>query len=115
MRIENQQTAEAVLEELGQRIARRRLDLRMTQANAAEQAGLGKRTVERIEAGKDANMTSFIRLLRVLELMDGLECLVPESGPRPMELLKMKGKERQRASSRSLTETGDKWRWGDQK
>ena len=50
MKIDKQLTPEAVLEELGRRLARRRLDLGMTQADAAEQAGLGKRTVERTEA-----------------------------------------------------------------
>jgi hypothetical protein len=31
--------------------------------------------------------------------MSGLESLVPEAGPRPMDLLKRKNKQRQRASS----------------
>lgn len=113
MKIEKQLTPEAVLTELGRRIARRRLDLGITQADAAEQAGLGKRTVERIEAGGDTQMSTLIRLLRVLELMDGLERLVPETGPRPMELLKLKGKERKRASSKRVAKQSDEWHWGD--
>jgi transcriptional regulator with XRE-family HTH domain len=66
VKIESQLTPEAVVQELGRRLARRRLDLGMTQANAAEQAGLGKRTVERIEAGGDTQLSTIIRLLRVL-------------------------------------------------
>ena len=113
MRIEKQLTPEAALEELGRRFARRRLDLGITQAEVAEQAGLGKRTVERIEAGGDTQVSSLIRLLRVLELMDGLERLVPDTGPRPMELLRLKGKERKRASSKRSVKPGDEWHWGD--
>ncbi len=114
MRIEKQLTPEAVLEELGRRIARRRLDLGVTQADAAEQAGLGKRTVERIEAGGDTQVSTLIRLLHVLELMDGLERLVPDTGPRPMELLRLKGKQRKRASSKRPVKPSDEWRWGDE-
>ncbi len=114
MKIEKQMTPETVLEELGRRIARRRLDLGITQADAAEQAGLGKRTVERIEAGRDIQMSTLIRLLRVLELIDGVDRLVPETGLRPMELLRLKGKDRRRASSKRAVKSDEKWHWGDQ-
>ena len=113
MKIEPQLTPEAVLQELGRRLARRRLDLGITQAEAAEQAGLGKRTVERIEACGDTQMSTIVRLLRVLELMEEVERLVPETGPRPMELLKLKGKERRRAASKRTAKRSDGWQWGD--
>ena len=90
---------EAVLEELGRRLGRRRLALQITQAKLADQAGVAKRTVERIEAGAAAQTLSLIRILRVLDLLQGLDQLIPETGPRPMDLLKLKGKERKRASS----------------
>ncbi|OGV75361.1 MAG: transcriptional regulator [Lentisphaerae bacterium RIFOXYB12_FULL_65_16] len=114
MKIEPQLTPEAVLQELGRRVARRRLDLGISQADAAEQAGVGKRTVERIEAGGDTQMSTLLRLLRVLELMGGVDRLVPETGPRPMDLLKLRGKERQRAASQRTTKPSREWHWGDQ-
>jgi len=105
---------DAVLEELGKRLERRRLDLQLTQANLAEQAGVSKRTVERIEAGAAAQTLSLIRILRVLGLLQGLDHLVPRGGPRPMDLLKLKKKERKRASSRRIAERTDAaWSWGD--
>lgn len=104
-----------ILEEIGKRIARCRLDSQLTQADVAAQAGLAKRTVERIEAGASAQMSSLIRILRVLDLLPGLDRMVPEAGPRPMELLRRKGKPRQRASSRHhLSETGKPWSWDDE-
>ncbi len=115
MKIEKQMSDEAVLVELGQRLSRRRLDLGLTQALVAEEAGVGKRTVERVEAGGDTQLTTLIRLLRVLELTDELNRLVPESGPRPMDLLKLKGKERKRASSRRPPPRKGGWRWGDER
>jgi transcriptional regulator with XRE-family HTH domain len=114
MKISSLLTDEVILAELGERIARRRLDLQWTQAQVAEQAGVAKRTVERIEAGASAQMASLIRIFRVLELLPGLEQLVPEAGPRPMDLLKLKGKVRQRASSRQVQDAPDKpWSWND--
>jgi len=115
MKIEGQVTLEAALTELGRRIARRRLDLGLTQAQAATEAGIGKRTVERIEAGADTQISTLLRLLRVLDLMEGVERLVPDTALRPMELLKLKGKERKRASSRRSAAPRDGWRWGDER
>jgi len=107
-------TDDAVLEEIGRRLGRRRLALQLTQAKLAEQAGVSKRTVERVEAGVGAQTLSLVRILRVLDLLQGLDQLIPETGPRPMDLLKLKGKERQRASSRrTANQTGKTWSWGD--
>ncbi|MFC1680780.1 helix-turn-helix transcriptional regulator [Pseudomonadota bacterium] len=106
----------AMLAEIGLRLARRRIELGLTQANLAEQAGIGKRTLERLEAGESVQLSNFLQILRALLLLDGLESLLPEPGPRPMELLKHRGKQRKRASSRKRNpDTPDKpWRWGDE-
>ena len=105
---------DAVLAEIGERVARRRLDLQLTQADLAEQAGIAKRTVERIESGASAQMSSMIRMLRVLELLAGLDRMIPASGPRPMDLLKRGGKPRQRASSSRRPDRSDEpWTWDE--
>jgi len=115
MKISKLLADEAILAEIGARLARRRLDLQLTQAEVAEQAGIAKRTLERIEAGHSAQMSSMIRLFRVLDLLPGLESLVPDAEPRPMELLKRKGKARQRASKpRAAKPSAEPWRWGDE-
>ena len=106
----------AVLTELGHRLARRRIDLSITQAALAEQAGVSKRTVERIEAGDSTQTATLIRILRVLGLLEGLDRLLPPTGPSPMDLLQLKGKERQRASSKVREEppgAGKPWTWGE--
>ncbi len=107
---------DAVLVEIGARLARRRLDLQLTQAEVAEQAGLAKRTVERIEAGASVHLSGLIRVFRVLGLLTDLERVFPQSAPRPMDLLKQKGKVRQRASSRRAGQGADEpWSWDEQK
>jgi len=55
-----------------------------------------------------------IRILRVLGLLDRLETLVPETGPRPMDLLKLKGKVRKRASGKRKPTNEIPWKWGDE-
>ena len=113
MKIEGLLTDEAILSELGGRLAQRRLGLELTQAELAEQAGVSKRTVERIEAGATTQLSTLVRMFRALDLLDRLDALIPQSGPRPMDLLKLKGKERQRAPRRKKRPGGEPWQWGE--
>lgn len=114
MRITSLLTDDAVLAELGARIAGRRIELQLTQAAVAEQAGVAKRTLERMEAGLTSQLATLVRVLRVLDAASGLDNLIPESGPRPMDLLKRKNKVRQRASGRRAARpTGKPWRWDE--
>ncbi|MGD9874233.1 MAG: helix-turn-helix transcriptional regulator [Kiritimatiellia bacterium] len=115
MKIDALLTDDAVLAELGQRLARRRIDMGLTQEELAREAGVSKRTLERMESGSTAQMKTVLRVLRVLDLMSRLESLLPERGPSPMELLKQQGKARQRASSRVVRESAEPWQWGDEK
>jgi transcriptional regulator with XRE-family HTH domain len=115
MEISGLVTDDAILVEIGARLSRRRLELQLTQAEVAEQAGIAKRTLERIEAGASAQMSSMVRLLRVLDLLAGLDQMIPAAGPGPMALLQDKGRVRQRASSRQREiDTTGSWSWDDE-
>ncbi len=116
MKINALMTDEAVLAEIGSRLAARRIDMQLTQAEVAEQAGIAKRTLERMEAGHSSQLSTLVRVLRVLEATTGLENLIPETGPRPMDLLQRRGgKQRQRASGkRARTPSGTAWTWDDE-
>jgi transcriptional regulator with XRE-family HTH domain len=114
MKIEGLLTDEAILAELGGRLAQRRLELQLTQEMLAEQAGVSKRTVERIEAGATTQTSTLIRVLRVLDLLDRLETLAPGAGPRPMDLIRLKGKARRRASGKRKSTDKGSWQWGDE-
>ena len=105
----------AVLTELAERLARARIDRGLTQAALADEAGVAKRTVERIEAGKPSEIGTLIRMLRVLGLSGGLDQLVPEAAPSPMALLKSHGRERRRAPRRraSPPTAGEPWSWAE--
>lgn len=113
MKIEYLLTDESVLAELGVRLSQRRIERGLSQAVLADQAGVSKRTVERMEAGATTQTATLIRILRVLQLLDRLETLVPAAGPGPMDLLKLKGKERKRAPRKKANPSGKPWQWGD--
>jgi transcriptional regulator with XRE-family HTH domain len=116
MKIVKQATDEAVLGELGTRLAKARLERNLTQAQLAAQAGLSKNTVQRLESGSVATQLSgFIRVCRVLDLVERFDLLVPEPVPSPVEQLKLRGRRRQRASARRKAKApSKKWQWGDE-
>jgi transcriptional regulator with XRE-family HTH domain len=114
MDISNLTTDEAVLAELGHRLTQRRIDAGLTQADLADQAGVGKRTVERIEAGQSAQMTSLVRIFRVLDLLATLDELLPATGPGPIDQLRHQGRRPQRVSKRREKSTNDDWTWGEE-
>jgi len=107
-------TDDAILAELGARVEQRRLAMQLTQAALAEQAGISKRTLERVEAGASAQMSSMVRILRVLDLLPGFESLLPATEQRPLDLLQRRGKPRQRARARApQSGVAKPWRWDD--
>lgn len=105
----------AALAELGARLARQRLERNLTQAALAREAGVSKSTVERLENGESTQLSSFLRILRALGLAENLASLVPEPALSPIELLKLRGKQRRRASSKSRGSGAAKtWKWDDE-
>ncbi|HEY7830333.1 MAG TPA: helix-turn-helix transcriptional regulator [Solirubrobacteraceae bacterium] len=122
MKIKSYLTDEAVLSELGARLERQRLERNLTQRELATQAGVERKAVQRMESGEPVKLTSFVRVLRALGLVDALEQLVPEPVPSPIELLKLHGKERRRASgtrgrrppNREKRVESAPWQWGDE-
>jgi transcriptional regulator with XRE-family HTH domain len=98
MRIDRLNTDETILKELGRRLERARLDRNLSQKQLAAQAGVGKATLERLEAGLPSRLPTLIRVLRALDLLEGLDELVPAyTGPSPVDLA-TRGQERQRAT-----------------
>jgi transcriptional regulator with XRE-family HTH domain len=91
---------QAILAEIGTRLRRRRLDRNLTQQEVADQAGLTRVTVGELERGAPAGMLTLIRILRVLGMVEELESFLPEPGPSPLQLAKLQGRRRQRASGK---------------
>lgn len=114
MKIAVEMTDEAVLQEIGARLARHRIDAVLTQAQLAEEAGVSKRTVERLEAGHGTDSVPLLRVLRALKLLDGLDQLIPDRPQSPLALLGRRGRERKRVGHsrrQSPPPPGAPWKW----
>lgn len=124
MRIDARLTDDAVLAELGERLRRTRLERNLSQVELADEAGVERKVVQRLEAGEPVGAVSLVRVLRALDLLDALDRLVPEPAPSPVDLLKLQGRQRQRASGSrraraprpGAADGRDRpWRWGDER
>lgn len=94
------QTDESALTLLGKRLAAFRIRNNWTQAQLAEQSGVSKGTVERIERGDSVQVVNFIKVLRACGMLESFLSIFPDNSPSPMQLLLMgKTKSRKRASS----------------
>lgn len=115
MNIDKTITDDALLNLIGERVAGLRLARNLTQQQLAEQAGLGLRTVQRLEQGAVATQLSgFIRVCRVLGLLENLDAFIPEPAPGPMLQLAQQGRKRRRASgSKTAPEKSKKWTWAE--
>jgi DNA-binding XRE family transcriptional regulator len=91
---------QAVLAVLGQRLQAQRLNANLSQAEVAQKAGVSRRALQNLESGRVCTLSLLIRVLRTLGKLQQLEALLPETGPSPIQLAKLKGRERQRASGR---------------
>jgi transcriptional regulator with XRE-family HTH domain len=113
-------TDESILAELGERLSHQRVMRGLTQADLAKAAGVAKRTVERVEAGESIQLVTLVRICRVLELVSGLDQLVPEKTLSPMALLKEKSRnktpQRVRGGTKAPLKPGKAadWRWGEE-
>ena len=115
MSINGQMTEDHILAELGERLARLRLDKNLTQNELAQQAGVGLRTVQRLETGAAATQLSgFLRVCRVLGVIERFDALIPEPIASPIAQLKERGKLRKRATGKPLaSDVSKKWKWGE--
>lgn len=94
-------TDKAIIEEIGRRLKSLRLRKNMTQKEVAVTTGLSLNAVQAAENGVSKMMT-YVRILRVLNALDALGNFLPEVNISPLELAKMEGKKRKRASGKRL-------------
>ncbi|NJM32011.1 MAG: helix-turn-helix transcriptional regulator [Limnobacter sp.] len=101
----NLQSASALAEELGERLKQARLNADYTQAEVAKLAGISRKAVLNAEKGK-AQLEVFVAILEALRLTEQLDLFLPKPGISPIQLARLQGKKRQRASGRKISTTG---------
>lgn len=115
MKVKKQSANETLLQELGNKITNIRLNKNLTQIKASAQAGVSKRTLERLESGSSIQLVSFLRILNALELLEALTTILPESSTSPMAQIQLKYPQRRRASKNGKKGTSKlPWTWRDE-
>jgi len=103
-------TASAYAEEIGERLKQARLNRDLTQADVAARAGVARKTVLNAEKGK-AQLDTLIAILIALDLAEQLDLFIPEQDISPLQLAKLQGKKRQRASGQRQDKSKETTEW----
>lgn len=103
-------SAIAIAEELGERLKQARLNQNLTQSEVAEFAGVARKTVINAEKGK-AQLDIFIAIMQALDLTDQLDLFLPKQTISPIQLARLQGKKRQRASKQHREDEEEMIEW----
>lgn len=111
MNIENMSDT-AILREIGSRLKRARLNHNLTQQSLARDAGIGRRTLQKAEDGQVTTLETLVAILRGLGLLSELNNFLPEPPLSPVQLAKLQGETRKRASGKRKAKTApNTWQW----
>lgn len=101
----------AIEKMVGERLLEFRLAQNINQADLADEAGVSRRTITRLENGEGVSLDTLIRVMSALGLADRFAVLFPDPAIRPIERIRQ-GKERQRAR-RTSKSAAKPWHWND--
>ncbi len=87
----------AIAEQLGERLKQARLNADLTQAELASRTGLNRRTILNAEKG-NVQLKNLVAILVNLGMVEQINMFLPVQEISPLQLAKLKGKQRQRAS-----------------
>lgn len=91
----------AIIKSVGAYVKHQRLEQNRTQVQVAEDAGINRWTLSKMENGESITLTNLVRILRVLDLLHLLEIFTVEEKISPIEYAKLKEKKKRRARSKN--------------
>ena len=94
-------TDDQVVADLGRRVTDHRIARDMTQADFADFAGVGRSTIQRIERGDSIQLSSFVKILRALGRLDGIDALLAPEIVSPIAEMERSERRRQRVRKSS--------------
>lgn len=109
MELENS-SPHAVAAEMGERLRQARLNANLTQAEVATKAGMSRKVVVHAEKGR-VQLESLIAIMLALDLAGQLDSFLPKQELSPIQLMKMQGRKRIRASGERVAESKEKSEW----
>ena len=100
-----------LLENLGSQIKQMRLNKNLTQKQLRELSGLSRSAISDLENKGTGSIISFIRILRALDKLDILNHFITAAPVSPIQIAKLKGKTRRRASGNKSPDKNEKSEW----
>ena len=100
--------------EVGRRLAKIRLARNITQQALAKDAGIGLRTLRRLETGQPSTLDSFLRVAIELGLTEDILSALPSQDIRPIERASSRRTERKRARPDRTKVPDEPWSWGEE-
>jgi transcriptional regulator with XRE-family HTH domain len=92
---------DAILKTLGMQIKQMRLNKNLTQKELGELSGLSRSAISEMENNGLGAMNSLVQILRILEKIEILHHFITEAPVSPLQIAKLHGKTRKRASGNS--------------
>lgn len=92
--------SDSILEKtFGEFIRHHRLKQNITQGKLSENAGISRSTLSLMERGESVNISTFIKVLRALNLLHVMEHFEVKNELSPIQLAKLEREQRKRASA----------------
>ena len=101
----------AIVASIGEFIKYHRLNQNKSQQQLAEEAGINRSTLVQLEKGNQANIITFVQLLRSLNLLHIFQQFKVQSQPSPIQLAELEQKKRKRASKKNKSPKKNKSDW----
>ncbi|HHG85682.1 MAG TPA: XRE family transcriptional regulator [Bacteroidetes bacterium] len=95
----SQNSDTSALKEIGVQLRHLRLVKNISQASLAEATGLDRSTIGNLEHGRSTSLLTLIKVLRALDKLELLSPFFQLPQISPLQVAKMKGNQRERASS----------------
>lgn len=93
------------LAQLGRRLREQRISQSLTQAQLAKLAGVGSKSVSRIEDTGNSSTDTLLRILAALNIADRLDAVLPEATPSPLAMLQQGTRQKPRLRVRHKRKT----------
>lgn len=98
-----------ILKDIARKIKKKRISLNISQEYLSQKTGLSIHTISNIETGKSYTMDSFIKVMRVLGMIDNLDKVVSDVVVDPDTVKDKKQKQRVK---QKVEKNNNSWTWG---
>jgi len=106
-------TDNAILLRIGEKIRARRINMQLTQQQAAQNAGVSESSVYNVERGKSVALSTLVAILRSIHSLELLEALTSEDPVSPIAMADAlkKNQPKQRVRSKKQSNQNKKSEW----